>query len=170
MRGSAERLEVQRLLALQETGLLASVAPQELQDICRRAKEHFGVAVAMVTLLVEDRLIVKAKAGTDLEEVPRTGQFCDYTIRSDEVFVVGNALEDPRFSSNPVVSEGQIRFYAGAPLIYRQDVRLGALCLLDTRPRGFSLGDQAELAEMADQGVGVIISRALNGSAAAAGL
>ena len=170
MGGFADQLEIRRLQAMQETGLLASVAPQELQDICHHAKEHFGVGVALVTLLVQDRLIAKAKAGTDLEEVPRTGQFCDYTIRSDDVFVVENAVQDPRFSSNSLVSDGHIRFYAGAPLIYRCDIRLGALCVIDSEPRKFSLGDRAELEEMADQVVSVIMDRVVNRNAAAAGL
>lgn len=44
-----------------------------------------------------------------------------------------------------------IRFYAGAPLIYMQDVRLGGLCLLDTKPRDLTATDYAELAELADE-------------------
>ena len=63
-----------------------------------------------------------------------------------------------------------MRFYAGAPLTYRQDVRLGALCLLDTQPREFSLGDRAELEEMADEAASVIIRRVLDGESAFRGL
>ncbi len=157
--------EAQRLRALLETGLVTSPAMPELEVICRRAKEHFSVAITMVTLITKDTLLVRAKAGTDWEEVPRTGQFCDYTIRSDAPFVVGNAAQDPRFADNPVVrGEPQIRFYAGAPLIYRREIRLGALCLLDPQPRAFSLGDRAELEAMADEVVGAIIRRLLEAS------
>jgi GAF domain-containing protein len=69
----------------------------------------------MVTLVARDTLVVSAKAGADLEEVPRTGQFCDHTIRSEDVFVVGDAALDPRFSSNPVVVEGACGSMPGLP-------------------------------------------------------
>jgi GAF domain-containing protein len=156
----AEHLEFQRLQALRGTRLLTASTPPELEEICQRVKEHFRVAVALVTLIDKDVLIAKAQAGTDLEEVPRVGQFCDYTIRSDDVFVVPDASRDERFASNPVVTgEPFIRFYAGAPPVYMRQLRLGALCLLDPRPREFTLGDKAELALMADEVVSVIVER-----------
>ncbi len=88
MADEAEHLEFQRLQALRGTGLLTSSTPPELEEICRRAKEHLRIAVALVTLIDKDVFIAKARPGTDLEEAPRLGQFCDYTIRSDDVFVV----------------------------------------------------------------------------------
>jgi hypothetical protein len=38
----------------------------------------------------------------------------------------------------------------GAPLIYSGDLRLGGLCLLDTKPRDLTTPEKAELAQMAD--------------------
>ena len=65
---------------------------------------------------------------------------------------------------NPVATgEPYIRFYAGAPLVYLRQLRLGALCLLDPRPREFTIGDKAELALMADEVVSVIAEREFNG-------
>jgi hypothetical protein len=43
---------------LRGTGLLTSATPPELDEICRRAKEHFRVAVAMVTLVNKEMLAV----------------------------------------------------------------------------------------------------------------
>jgi GAF domain-containing protein len=53
-----------------------------------------------------------------------------------------------------------IRFYAGAPLAYEGEIRLGALCLIDSKPRTMSRGEQAELMMLADFVVSVITSRA----------
>jgi GAF domain-containing protein len=50
-----------------------------------------------------------------------------------------------------VTGEPFIRFYAGAPLIYREGVRLGAFCLIDMKPRTFARGDRAKLTLFADR-------------------
>ena len=165
------RIELQRLRALHETGLLTSAPPAEFEEICARAKEHFRVAIALVTLIDKDVQIIKARVGTTLEETPRSDAFCDYTIRTDDVCVVPDATKDARFASNPLVTgEPFIRFYAGAPLIYLRDIRLGALCLLDPKPREFSLGDKAELVEMSDEVVSAIMRQVMDSRSAAVGL
>ncbi len=114
--------------------------------------------------------IIKAREGSGLEETPRAWAFCDYTIRTDQVFVVPDATQDERFVANPLVTGAPfIRFYAGAPLIYLRDVRLGALCLLDGRPRKpeeFTLGDKAELVGMAEEVVSAIMQHEIGPSLA----
>ncbi|MGF9762479.1 hypothetical protein AAII07_45675 [Microvirga sp. 0TCS3.31] len=50
-------------------------------------------------------------------------------------------------------------FYAGAPLIYQDNIHLGSLCVLDTQPRSFSRGDRAELRELADRAVSVMATQ-----------
>jgi hypothetical protein len=42
-----------------------------------------------------------------------------------------------------------------------RDIRLGSLCILETRPRIFSPGDKAELREMADRVVTEIAAQEL---------
>jgi GAF domain-containing protein len=158
------RLEYRRVQALQATGLLSFPAPSEFAEICRRACERFEVSMALVTLIDTDQQIVKAEVGTDLQWTPRSAAFCDYTIRTNEVLVVPDATGDPRFASNPLVTGVPfVRFYAGAPLTYLRDVRLGAFCLLDTDPRGFSPEEQVELAAMADEVVVATIQHELAG-------
>jgi GAF domain-containing protein len=153
------RIEFERLRALHETGLLSASAPPPVKAVCQQAQAHFGVRMALVTLIDRERQVVKVGLGTDLEGTPRSEAFCDHTIRSDAVLVVPDAREDARFTANPLVTgEPFVRFYAGAPLIYLRKIRLGALCLLDTRPRQFSRGDRAELAAMAEEVVGEIVT------------
>ena len=165
------RLELKRLQALLETGLLTSAPPPAFEEICARARAHFQVAMALVTLIDKDVQIIKARVGTTLEWTPRSDAFCNHTIRTDEVFVVPDATKDLRFASNPLVmGEPFVRFYAGAPLIYLRDIRLGALCLLDLEPREFSLGDRAELVQMSDEVVSIIMRQVVERSSATAGL
>lgn len=152
--------EFARLLALHESGLVDSPPPPEFAPICHRVRERFGVDSALITLIDRDLQIVKAQEGSELEWTPRSDAFCNYTIRTDEVFVVPDTLADSRFSRNPLVTgKPFVRFYAGAPLIYMRQIRLGALCVLDHRPREFSLGERAELALFADEVVAIIARR-----------
>ena len=158
------RQELQRLKALQETGLLTARAPPEFQDMCGRAHTQFRTTMVLVKVVTEDKIIVKAQIGTDIQEMPRHDAFSNHTIRSDDVFVVHDAAKDERFASHLLVTQYAIVFYAGAPLIYRREVRLGSFCLLDTKPREFSLGDRAELALMADELVSVLIRQDMDRS------
>jgi GAF domain-containing protein len=168
---AADGTELRRLRALHGSGLLAGPGHPGLDEACRQAREHFCVATAMVTLLDREVQVVRALAGAAVEDVPRCHAFCDHTIRADDVHVVGDAARDPRFASNPLVLGAPfIRFYAGAPLIYRRGIRLGALCLLDPAPREFSLGDRAELALMAEEVVSGVLAREVDDRAAGLGL
>ena len=145
-------IEYQRIQALHGLPLLRAAAPCDLEDLCRHAQEHFCVRMALITLVYSDKQVVWARAGTTLKSTPRSDAFCDHLIGSDDVLVVPDARRDPRFASNPLVTgEPFVRFYAGAPLIFTRDVRLGGLCLLDTEPRKFSGGEKQELAELADE-------------------
>ena len=58
-------------------------------------------------------------------------------IAANEVLVSEDVTEDPRFADDPLVLEKGIRFYAGAPLRTSAGLVIGALCLIDTRPRQF---------------------------------
>jgi GAF domain-containing protein len=150
--GLDHHLEFQRLQVLQSLHVLTSPPQPELEEICRRAQERFQVAVALVTIVTADRQIVRAGVGTDVKETSRPDAFCDHLIRADEVLVVPDTTQDPRFAANPLVTgKPFIRFYAGAPLIYMRDIRLGGLCVLDIQPREFRPDEQAELADMADE-------------------
>lgn len=76
----------------------------------------------------------------------RDVSFCAHAITQDEVMVVGDAKLDPRFHDNPIVAAGLIRFYAGVPLKAPSGHALGALCVLDSKPRAeFSQQDRARL-------------------------
>ena len=155
------RREFQRLRTLQSTGLLDAPAPSELGEICARAQERFQVAAALITLVAEDTLVVKARAGLLLGGTTRLGRFCEHTIRSNEVLVVPDAARDPRFSRNPLVTGWPfLRFYAGGPLIFARGARIGSLCLLDTEPHELTPTEMEELALTAERVTGLLLERA----------
>jgi GAF domain-containing protein len=146
--------EAERLKILLETGALGATADPALDKICEEARRYFEIPICTLTLLDNARQRIKAAQGLEPGETPRDAAFCNYTILSDEVFVVEDALADDRFKDNPFVTGTPfVRFYAGAPLIFLKNIRLGALCLIDAKPRALSRGDKAELQLYADKAV-----------------
>ncbi len=92
--------------------------------------------VALITLIDLERQWFKSCFGVEERETPVSISFCAHAIAAgDEIMVVENALLDPLFSANPLVTgDHHLRFYVGAPLVV-DGARLGTLCVLDRRPR-----------------------------------
>ncbi|WP_307722101.1 sensor domain-containing diguanylate cyclase [Duganella callida] len=126
--------------------------PEERFDrVTRMARRLFGVPVALVSLVDENRQWFKSRSGLDdVTETPRNVSFCGHAILGDDIFLIRNALADERFADNPLVTSApHIRFYAGMPLRSAGGVKLGTLCLLDTKPRDFDADDAAALRDLA---------------------
>ena len=132
--------EEARLAALRDYGVLDSVAEPVFDDIAFLASYICGTPIAMVSLVDESRQWFKARVGIDVQETSRDVAFCAHAIlEPDEILVVRDALEDPRFATNPLVRESpKIRFYAGAPLNSPDGMPLGTLCAMDHVPRVLS--------------------------------
>ena len=127
--------DAERVAFLSDLSVLDTAPDENLDRITELCREIFGVPVAVVTLVTDERQWFKSVQGLDVCETSRDVAFCNYTILTDEIFEVVDAVVDPRFADNPlVVNDPHIRYYAGAPLIY-DGVRLGALCLIDFEAR-----------------------------------
>ena len=143
--------EGRRLEALRRLDILDTPAEARFDRLTRIAQRHFGVRIALVSLVDADRLWFKSKQGLDACEAGRDASFCGHAILADDTFTIPNAVEDPRFADNPLVTGGPgIRFYAGAPLHAPDGQRVGALCLIDPKPRTLSADDLAILRDLAD--------------------
>jgi len=139
--------EAERLDALHALGILGAPGSPALDRVCRMAQELLAAPMAAITLVGADRQFFAAKCGIDTDEVARAHSFCTYVIMHDEAFVVPDASADREFVRNPFVAgDPKVRFYAGAPLTMRPGIRLGALCVIDTKPRVFSPGEVRLLA------------------------
>ena len=137
--------DASRLSFLRDLAVLDTARDENLDRIVELCRTIYGVPVAVVSLVAEERQWFKSIQGLDVCETSRDVAFCNYTILSDQVFEVVDATIDPRFADNPlVIEEPHIRYYAGAPLIY-DGIRLGSLCLIDFEARDPLTADQRHM-------------------------
>lgn len=65
-------------------------------------------------------------------------------------FEVPDALKDPRFAGNPLVTGTPgVRFYAGHPLTTLDGYRIGSFCIIDHAPRRLTEEERAMLRDLA---------------------
>lgn len=128
--------EEQRLLTLADYYLVDTPPTEEFNRLVDLAARIFRVPIVLISLVAKDRQFFKARLGIDVCDTPRDVSFCAHAIIEDEVFIVPDALLDPRFSNNPLVlGPPFIRFYAGQPLVAPTGEKLGTVCLIDSVPR-----------------------------------
>jgi GAF domain-containing protein len=133
-------IEDKRLAVLHRYHVLDTPEEAAFDRITELAACMFQAPIAVVSFVDGERPWFKSHFGLDISATSRDISFCTHTILSDQVMVVGDAGDagkDERFCHRPMVVGGcKIRFYAGAPLIAPEGFRLGAVAVMDTRPRG----------------------------------
>ena len=128
--------EAERLNTLRGYEILDTRPEGRFDDLTRLAALICGTPIALVSLVDEDRQWFKSKVGFETAQTRREDAFCAHAIMSQDLLVVADASQDPRFSTNPMVlGEPHVRLYAGAPLTAENGHHLGALCVIDREPR-----------------------------------
>ncbi|RAM62377.1 sensor domain-containing phosphodiesterase [Herbaspirillum rubrisubalbicans] len=147
-----QAVQEQHRLALLETYCVLDTQPDVLCDLVTElAATLFNTEIALVSLVAEHRQWFKSRRGLEAAGTPRSQSFCSHAIEQEQVMVVLDATQDARFADNPLVTgEPGIRFYAGAPLLASDGLRLGTLCLIGKSPRAqFSAAQADTLAQLA---------------------
>jgi len=161
--------EEERLLLLREYDILDTPPEQAYDDLVLLASTICKTPIALITLLDEQRQWFKARVGLSTASTPREQAFCTHAILDTKTLIVPDALQDPRFAANPLVtSDPYIRFYAGAPLVTATGASLGTLCVVDRQPRLLSEEQLAALEALARVVVGQLELRRTAGALAQA--
>lgn len=144
--------EQRRLAAVHRAGILDSAPEAAMDNLAQLAALSLDAPVALITVLSEDRQWFKARVGLAMDQTPRSWAFCNYTVLQAGVTEFSRLDTDPRFADNPaVVGEPHFRYYAGAPIVDDQDVALGSLCIIDTKPRALTASQAQVLIRLAQQ-------------------
>ena len=125
-----------RLEALYQCKILDTPAEKEFDEIAQLAALICGTPIALISLIDDRRVWVKAKVGWDVVSISRHNSFCAHAIEQQNVFIIPDTLADEKFAKNPLVTtDPHILFYVGVPLITSDNLVLGTLCVIDRQPR-----------------------------------
>jgi GAF domain-containing protein len=175
--------ERERQRAVDASGVLRAPPDPALHQIVAKAALLFDAPMAALSIIDRDRMWFAARVGIDAPETSRAISLCAHAIlKPEEPLVIADAAADERFAGNPFVqNEPGVRFYVGMPVYVGMPILgtdchpLGALCVLDIRPRegALPLAQLARLAERAGQAIadihqseGIGLWTAASGSAA----
>ncbi len=144
--------EAERLESLRRYQILDTKSDPAFDDLAALASFICGSPIALVGLVDSNRQWLKAKVGLEASETPRDVSFCAHTILADDLFVVEDARADQRFADNPlVITDPNIRFYAGAKLTTSDGYALGSLCVIDRVPRKLNAAQEEALRSLSRQ-------------------
>ena len=125
-----------RFAAIEGYGILNTPREDDYDEIARLAAQICEAPISAITFVAKDKQWFKAEVGLGLRETPLDASFCKHAILQKGPFVIADTTSDSRFRDNPLVTgKPHARFYAGIPLETPEGVPIGALCVLDDKPR-----------------------------------
>ncbi|MFC6864137.1 GAF domain-containing protein [Halomicroarcula sp. GCM10025817] len=143
--------EKERLAAVRGYDVEALAAEETFERLTALMTTHFDIDVAFVGLVDEHEERFVACEGANWRTLAREDSICTHTILSDELTVVEDTHEDPRFAANERLDDLDIRSYAGARITDGAGNALGAVCCIDDEPRSYTAAERADLRRFADE-------------------
>lgn len=142
--------ERKRLEALHHLKILDTPNEDAYDTITKAVKQMFDVPIALISLTDADRQWFKSNQGMGFSQADRSISFTPHAILKNDFFIVPDAQKDERFAKSPLVTgEPGIRFYASYPLHSKDGYCLGALCIIDTKPRNMTRAKLEQLKNFA---------------------
>jgi PAS domain S-box-containing protein len=142
-----------RLAALQQSNLLDTPAEEAFDRLVRQAAPMLEVPIALVSLLDEDRQVLKASVGlpepwVSARQTPLSSSLCQQLLVTRQPLVIPDTRRDPLTRDNEFVLAHGLAAYLAIPLIVSGQV-LGWLCVADRQPRNWTADQVATLTELA---------------------
>ncbi len=160
---SENQVEAARIAEVKKYNILDTLSEEDFDNITSLLATICEVPISLISLLDRDRVFFKSHKGLDFNQMPRNISFCDYALhKKQEIFIIPDTREDAHFKDNPMVNNMHALFYASAPLVNSNGFTLGALCVIDNKPRTLNTMQQDSLKALAKQVVNLFELRKKN--------
>lgn len=152
--------ENDRLDSLYSYAVLDTAPEPAFDALTRLAARVCRTPLAGISLIDGDRQWFKSFVGGPPMNISREHSLCADIVATGEMLVIPDTHAHPRYATNPqVISDPQIRSYVGAPLMCRDGLPIGALCVADRKPRHFTAAQLQMVTDLAAQVVTVLEER-----------
>lgn len=140
--------ERDRLESLYSYLLLDTASEEIYEHVALMAARTCEAPMAAIALVDDDRVWFKARHGISRTQVPRAGTFCTELVAQERPLTVPDSRRDPRF---PTAAVDGVIAYAGVPLVGRDGLPIGSLCVFDLEAREFTAANVEWLSLLAEQ-------------------
>jgi len=142
--------DVARLEVLGRTGLVDGARHEEFDHIARLAARFCEAPVGLVSLVTDERQVFAGAVGLDeplasVRETPLSHSLCQYVVDAAAPMLIDDARRHAVLRNNLAVRDHGVIAYAGVPLTTAEGDTLGALCVIDRRPRDWGAGDHLSI-------------------------
>jgi EAL domain-containing protein (putative c-di-GMP-specific phosphodiesterase class I) len=152
--------EKDRLDSLYSYDILDTEPEPAFDALTRLAARVCRTPLAGVSLVDSDRQWFKSFIGGPPMNLVREHSFSADAVADGRLLVITDTLAHPRYAANPQVTCGpRVRSFAGAPLMGRDGLPIGALCVADRKLRRFGGVQLQTLTDLAAQVVTVLEER-----------
>jgi len=143
--------DASRLAALRQYSFVAPPAPG-LTDLVQLAAAICQTSMAFIAFVDERRQRVLVSVGIEPFDAPREHTLGHHVLGRTEPLIVADAREDPRASTDPLVTgPAKARLYAVAPLLAPECRAIGVLAVADRAPRTLTNAQVEGLAALSRQ-------------------
>lgn len=144
--------EYERLIELTELDLDYSNLQEHLEDLTTLAAKIAGTEISLINLIDSFTQWSVANWGLDIQQMAREDSVCQYSILEEKSLEIQDLQKDDRFSDKFYVKDApHLRYYYGVPLETSNGMNIGALCVLDTKPKEICPENQELLKLVANQ-------------------
>jgi signal transduction histidine kinase len=140
--------EQQRIRVLSELGLLQPETIPVFEEATQTAAHFLAAEISILGFIDQEIHWFKSSVGlsrlglmNDLaqkRQLLRQDSFCSQVVENCQILVINDTTKDPQISTTKLVKNYGIRSYLGVPLVDGSGCCLGALAVMERKPRNFT--------------------------------
>jgi len=149
-----QAINIDRNELIKSYGFVEQLSSNEnfLQESLDLASRISGTKMAYISLLDDKFQYILSQHGSELKTIKIEDSICQFAIKGNKLLVIENTRANELTKNLPQVNkENGIVFYAGCPLINRDNIKVGALCVMDTKTKSLTPTQQDVLEILAKQ-------------------